>query len=71
MIEFMADYLKNFPAGKRRETAIAALAIGNANLVKTKEAEKHLELLKTEFPASKNLAAAIKAVEDAKSKRAK
>jgi len=63
--EYMADYLKTYPAGKYREIAIAALSIGNANLGKKKEAVKYLEMLKADFPQSTNLAAATKAVEDA------
>jgi len=66
--KYLEDYLKDFPAGKYREVSFAALAIGNANLNKMKIADKYLDLLKTEFPASKNLAAVTQAVEDAKNK---
>jgi tetratricopeptide (TPR) repeat protein len=69
--KYLEDYLKHFPAGKYREVSFAALAIGNANLNKMKIADKYLELLKTEFPVSKNTAAAAKAVEEAKNKRDK
>ncbi|HXH70467.1 MAG TPA: thioredoxin family protein [Pyrinomonadaceae bacterium] len=69
--KYLEDYLKDFPAGKYREVSFTVLAIGNANLDKMKIADKYLELLKTEFPASKNTAAAVKAVEEAKNKRDK
>ncbi len=67
--KYLEDYLKDFPAGKYPEVSFAVLAIGNANLDKMKIADKYLELLKTEFPASKNTVAAVKAVEEAKNKR--
>jgi len=67
----LEDYIKDFPAGKYKEVALAVLSIGNSNLGKMKEAAKYLELLKKEFPASKNIAAAAKAIEDAANKKDK
>lgn len=66
---FMEDYLKNYPAGKYKEVAFTVLSIGNANLGKKKEAEKYLEMMKTDFPESTNLSAATKAVEEAKNNK--
>jgi thioredoxin-like negative regulator of GroEL len=70
-IEFLEDYLKDFPAGKYSEIALAQLAISNAHLGKMKNANKYLEMLKTGFPESKNIPAVIKAMDDAKNKRDK
>ena len=67
----LEDYLKDFPAGKYREISISVLAIGYARTGKLKNADKYLELLKKEFPVSKNIANVVKAVEEAKSKRDK
>lgn len=67
----LEDYLKDFPAGKYREISIAALAISYAKIGKIKNAEKYLELLKTEFPASKNIEGAGKTIEAAKNKPGK
>lgn len=67
-IESNTDYLKDYPAGKKREFTIAVLSVSNANLKKFKEANKYLELLKTEFPASKHLEAVNKVIETAKTK---
>ncbi len=64
--EKLEKYLQMFPAGKSRDASIAALADGNAKLGNISEAEKYLEMLKSEFPASKNLPAANKAVAEAK-----
>ena len=66
--DFMEDYLKEFPAGKSRETAIFVLVLSNANRGKLKNASKYLEMLKSDFPSSTNIAAAVKAVEGAKNK---
>ena len=65
-IEFMEDYLKQFPSGKNRELAVSLLSIANAKRGKKKNALKYLELLKTEFPASKNIQTATDAIENAK-----
>lgn len=70
-VDYLGDYLKNYPQGKRRETALAMIAISYANLKKEKDAAKYFEMLKTEFPASKNISAVAKAIEDAKNKREK
>ncbi len=67
-IDYLGDYLKDYPAGKNRELALAMISISNANLGKQKEAVKHLEMLKTAFPASKNIEAVNKAIEAAKNK---
>lgn len=65
------NLLKDFPAGKYREVSIAALTIGYDKAGKSKNADKYLELLKKEFPASKNIASAVKAIEEAKNKHDK
>jgi TolA-binding protein len=64
----LEEYLKDFPSGKYREISIGVLSIGYARLGKIKNAEKYLELLKTEFPASKHIGDASKTVEAAKNK---
>jgi thiol-disulfide isomerase/thioredoxin len=65
------DYLKIYPTGKYREISIAANIIGSAKLGKWKLVDKYLEMLKTEFPDSKNHAAVAKAIEEAKNKKDK
>lgn len=70
-VEYLNDYLKDFPSGKRRETALAMVAISYANLGKEKDALKTLDILKREFPASSNISAINKAIEDAKNKKDK
>lgn len=70
-IDYLEDYLKNYPKGTYRETAVTLLVVGSANLEKFKESDKYLAQLKTEFPDSQNIAVAVKAVENAKNKRAK
>jgi thiol-disulfide isomerase/thioredoxin len=64
----MEDYLKDFPESKNKEPILSMLAISNAHRGKHKEASKNLELLKTEFPASKNIPVVAQAIEDAKNK---
>jgi thioredoxin-like negative regulator of GroEL len=70
-VNYLEDYLKAFPASKYREVAVFVLVISNAGRGKMKDAGKYLEMLKTEFPASKNIASATKAIEDAKNKPGK
>ena len=65
------DDLKNYPTGGYREVAIAAITIGSAKLGKWKLVDKYQEMLKTEFPASKNHAAVAQAIEEAKNKKDK
>lgn len=69
-VEYLEDYLKVYPKGTYRETAITLLVVGTANLEKYKEADKYLAQLKTEYPDSKNIAVAVKAVENAKNQNA-
>ncbi|HEY0426963.1 MAG TPA: thioredoxin family protein [Pyrinomonadaceae bacterium] len=67
--EYLEDYLKAFPAEKNRETALALLTVGSAILEKMKNANKYLEKLKAEFPESKYIVAAAKAIEDVKNRK--
>lgn len=64
--KLVSDYIKIYPEGKYKEIAFAVLTIGNAKLGNIREAEKYLEILKTEYPSSANLRAAGEAVENAK-----
>lgn len=70
-IEYLDDYLKEYSTGKHREVALAMIAISNAKLDKNKESLKYLEMLKTEFPASKNIEAVNRALAESKSKAEK
>jgi hypothetical protein len=54
--------------GKKRELSLAMIAVSSARLGKQKEAVKHLEALKAEFPQSKNIEAVGKSLEEAKNK---
>lgn len=67
-IEYLSDYLKDYPAGKSREITLSMISISFAKLGKEKDAVKHFELLKTEFPASKNIEAVSQAIDNAKNK---
>lgn len=67
--EYLESYLKNYPKGTYRETALTLLVVSSANQDELKESDKYLTQLKTEFPDSKNVAVANKAIENAKSKR--
>jgi thiol-disulfide isomerase/thioredoxin len=67
-VEHLSNYLKDYPAGKKRELSLAMIAVSSARLGKQKEAVKHLEALKAEFPQSKNIEAVGKALEEAKNK---
>jgi thiol-disulfide isomerase/thioredoxin len=68
-IDFMEDYLKDFPGGKYKEIVVSELAISYANLGKVKNANKYLEMLQAEVPQSKNIPVIIKAIEDSKNKK--
>lgn len=70
-IDNLEDYLKNYPTGAYRETAITLLVVSNANLEKFSQADKYFAQLKAEFPNSKNIPIAVKSIETAKNKRAK
>jgi thiol-disulfide isomerase/thioredoxin len=69
--DYTEDYIKQFPAGKNRELAITVLALSNVKREKLKLAGKYLELLKTEFPASKNIQTVTSAIENANNKPVK
>jgi thiol-disulfide isomerase/thioredoxin len=69
--DYLEDYLKTFPSEKNREKALAMLSVGYAARGKSKNSGKYLELLKTEFPESKYIAAALKAIDDAKNSKDK
>lgn len=64
--DYMEDYLKAYPAGKNKELAVSILAIAYARRGKMKNANKYFEILKAEFPASKNIRTAAGAIDDAK-----
>ncbi len=70
-IDFLEDYLKDYPKGTYRETAITLLIVSSANLEQFKESDKYLARLKAEFPDSKNIVIAVKAIENAKNKSRK
>lgn len=70
-VDYFKDYLKNYPQGKYRETALTLLIVSSANLEEFKDSDKYLAQLKTEFPESKNIALAVKAIENAKNKSKK
>ena len=67
-INYFSDYLKDHPSGKSRETAISMISISSARLKKMKDAAKYLEMLKTEFPQSKNIEIVSRTIEEAKNK---
>jgi thiol-disulfide isomerase/thioredoxin len=67
--DYLEDFLKAYPSSKNREAALALLTVGYASRDKLKNAAKYLEMLKTEFPASKYIEASAKAIEDAKNKK--
>jgi len=69
--DYLEDYLKAFQAEKNREKALAMLAVGYAARGKSKNSNKYLEMLKTEFPESNYIAAAVKAIGDAKNSKDK
>lgn len=67
-INYFSDYIKEYPSGKSKEVALSMLIISTSRLKKMKDANKYLEMLKTEFPKSKNIEVVSKAIEDAKNK---
>ena len=60
------DYVKEFQTGKNRETILFAAVLTNSYLDKPKDAVKFFHLLQAEYPNSKSLTAAQKAIEDSK-----
>lgn len=70
-VEYLGDYLKDYPKAANREIVLAMLAISHARLGKEKESVKYLETLKQEFPASKHTSAVNKSIEEAKIKKDK
>lgn len=70
-IDLLENYLKNYPRGIYAENSLTLLIVSHANLEKFNESDKYLERLKTEFPDSKNIAVALKAIENAKNKTRK
>ena len=65
------DYLKLFPDGANKESVYAILINVYVYIGKLDEADKTLEKLKAEFPASKNLGAAVQIIENAKKEKDK
>ena len=65
-VEIMEDFLKTKPSGEFRETALYFIIFGSANSNKMKDADKYLQMMKTEFPASANIAKAEAVIEKAK-----
>ncbi|HLM00560.1 MAG TPA: thioredoxin family protein [Pyrinomonadaceae bacterium] len=65
-VEIMEDFLKTAPTGEARETALYFAALACAYHEKLKNADKYLQMLKTEFPASANIAKAEAAIEKVK-----
>ena len=70
-VEVMEDFLKTSPTGEQRETALYFLTLGFAFKDKMKNAEKYLQMLKTEFPESKNIAKAETVIERVKNQEKK
>jgi len=65
-VDILEDFLKTNPTGKTKESALYFIIYGSANNKKIKEADKYLQMLKTEFPASNNIAKAEAVIEKAK-----
>lgn len=65
-VEIMEDFLKTKPSGEFKESALYFLVFGSANNDKMKDADKYLQMLKTEFPASANIAQAEAVIERVK-----
>ncbi|HEX8735117.1 MAG TPA: thioredoxin family protein [Pyrinomonadaceae bacterium] len=57
-VAVMEDFLKTAPTGEPRETALYFITFASANNDKLKNADKYLQMLKAEFPASVNIAKA-------------
>ena len=65
-VEIMDDFLKTNPTGEIRETALYFITLGYAYGEKFKNADKYLQMLKAEFPASANIAKAEAVIEKVK-----
>ncbi len=70
-IETMEDFLKINPTGETKETALYFIALASANFNKSKDANKYLQQLKTEFPSSKNIAKIETAIEQMNNQKKK
>lgn len=64
--ETMEDFLETNPTGDAKETALYFMTLAHAYNEKFKNADKYLQMMKTEFPASANIAKAEAAIEKAK-----
>jgi thiol-disulfide isomerase/thioredoxin len=62
-VEVMEDLLKSNPGAKTRATALFFITLGSAYNRKFKDAEKYLQMLKTEFPDSENIPKAERVIE--------
>lgn len=65
-VEIMEDFLKTNPTGETKETALYFITLASAYNDKLKNADKYLQMLKTEFPASANIAKAEAVIEKVK-----
>jgi thiol-disulfide isomerase/thioredoxin len=65
-VEIMEDFLKTNPTGETRATALYFITLASAYNKKLKNADKYLQMLKTEFPASAGIAKAEAAIEQVK-----
>ncbi len=65
-IEAMQDLLKTNPTGETKETALYLITLGSAYNSNFKDANKYLQMLKTEFPTSKNIGTAEATIEKMK-----
>lgn len=65
-VETMEDFLKTNPTAEAKETALYFAVLGSANHGKLKNADKYLQMMKTEFPSSANIGKAEAAIEKAK-----
>jgi thiol-disulfide isomerase/thioredoxin len=59
----MKDFLKTNPTGEMRETGLYFITLATAYDGKFNDADKYLQMLKTEFPSSRNVAQAEAAIE--------
>jgi thiol-disulfide isomerase/thioredoxin len=70
-IENLEDYIKSFPQGLYIEISYYFLTVSNHKMGKKKNAIKYLDLLKQNFPTSKYIPTAEKAIEESKNKKEK
>lgn len=70
-VDITQEFLKTSPAGETRETALYLLTLGYAYNRKFKDADKYLQMLRAEFPASENILKAEAAIEKTKNQTAK